>query len=175
MNTIYCRTAESIEELQIILAIERSMGKKIVFTTGVFDLLHYGHGKYLLEVKKYGDFLVVGIDSDELVKKNKGEDRPINKETRRAFLISLFSCVDISIIFDDYFQLLRAILPDTAIFSQSNPFNTRENRTKEVALVENYGGKIIFIPKIAKDETSTGIQNRIIHLHEKRKECPRKR
>ena len=68
--------------------------QKIVFTNGCFDVLHFGHVHYLLEARKLGDILVVGLNSDDSVRRLKGPARPINGEKERAFVLAALGCVD---------------------------------------------------------------------------------
>ena len=79
----------------------KSEKKKIVFTNGCFDLLHVGHIRYLSNAKKLGDFLIVGLNSDESVKILKGQNRPINKFEDRAMLLSALRSVDLVIMFEE--------------------------------------------------------------------------
>lgn len=92
--------------------------KKIVFTNGVFDILHKGHVTYLKEAKKLGDILVVGINDDASVKRlNKGPERPINPEDARAFIISELKAVDGTIIFSDDtpLNIILSLQPDILV------------------------------------------------------------
>ena len=93
--------------------IERARGKKIVFTNGCFDILHRGHVAYLNEAKKLGDFLVVGLNADESVKRLKGPSRPINSEMDRLFVIANLKSVDGVEIFteDTPLELIKEIRP----------------------------------------------------------------
>ncbi len=88
-------TTETLEFLK------KSQGKKIVFTNGCFDILHSGHVAYLNEAKKQGDFLIIGLNSDASVKRLKGENRPINKELDRKFVLENLKSVDCIQIFDE--------------------------------------------------------------------------
>jgi glycerol-3-phosphate cytidylyltransferase len=84
---------------QVSYELQQS-GNKIVFTNGCFDILHSGHVTYLNESKKQGDYLVVGLNSDNSVKRLKGESRPINNENDRAIVLSGLKSVDFVCIFD---------------------------------------------------------------------------
>lgn len=86
----------------------------VVFTNGCFDILHRGHVEYLIKSKQLGDKLIVGVNSDESVRRLKGETRPINNQGDRAFLLSCLSCVDSVVIFDEDtpIELIRRIKPD---------------------------------------------------------------
>ena len=94
-----------------------SKGKKIVFTNGVFDILHKGHVDYLKEAATFGNILIVGVNSDSSVKRLKGEDRPLNSELDRAFILSELRSVDYVIIFEDDtpIDLIKLIKPDILV------------------------------------------------------------
>ena len=105
-----------IDEIELIADLKRS-GKKIVFTNGCFDILHLGHISYLREAKSYGDILVVGLNSNESVRRLKGDSRPINDECDRAQILRELECVDFVIIFDEDtpLNLIRQIQPDILV------------------------------------------------------------
>lgn len=88
-------------------------GKKIVFTNGCFDILHRGHIHYLNQAKQLGDFLVVGLNSDASVKRSKGDDRPINKQEDRKFVLENLKAVDCVEIFDQDtpIDLIKLVTP----------------------------------------------------------------
>jgi rfaE bifunctional protein nucleotidyltransferase chain/domain len=94
--------------------LEKSEGKKVVFTNGCFDILHKGHVAYLNEAKKCGDLLIVGLNSDASVKRLKGEERPINNEQDRKFVLENLKSVDFVEIFteDTPLNLIKAITPN---------------------------------------------------------------
>ena len=91
--------------------------QKIVFTNGCFDVLHYGHVRYLLEAKKLGDILVVGLNSDESVRRLKGPTRPVNGEKERAFVLAALACIDYVVIFgeDTPKELIETVVPDVLV------------------------------------------------------------
>ncbi len=95
----------------------KSEGKKVVFTNGVFDLLHIGHISYLSKAAELGDKLIVGLNSDSSVKRIKGESRPINGQDSRAALLASFFFVDAVIIFeeDTPINLISTLLPDILV------------------------------------------------------------
>ncbi len=95
----------------------RSKKKKIIFTNGCFDLLHYGHVHYLCGARSLGDALIVGVNSDASVKKLKGELRPINDELSRCTMLAAFGFVDAVIVFeeDTPVQLIEKIQPDVLV------------------------------------------------------------
>lgn len=91
--------------------------KKIVFTNGCFDILHRGHAFYLEAAANHGDILIVGVNSDSSVKRLKGEDRPINDEQSRAYLLASLRSVDYVIIFDEDtpYNLIKLVMPNILI------------------------------------------------------------
>ena len=91
--------------------------KKIVFTNGVFDILHVGHTRYLSEASTLGDILVIGINSDDSVKKLKGPSRPINKLEDRGLILSELKVVDYVISFEEQtpLNLIKSIMPDVLV------------------------------------------------------------
>ena len=92
-------------------------GKKVVFTNGCFDILHRGHLSYLNEAKAQGDILVLGLNSDESVRRLKGSDRPVNKENDRKFMLENLKSVDFVFIFseDTPYNLIKEIQPDVLV------------------------------------------------------------
>ena len=92
-------------------------GKKIVFTNGCFDIIHVGHIRYLSKAKELGDILIVGLNSDESVKKLKGDNRPINSFEDRAILLSSLRFVDSVIMFKEQTpdNLIKKIVPDILV------------------------------------------------------------
>lgn len=107
----------NLEQLKALVAFEQSLGKKVVFTNGCFDILHKGHAQYLLEAGQLGDRLIVAINSDESVKRLKGPERPINTVDDRMMVISSLKSVDWVISFetDTPEDLLREIKPDILV------------------------------------------------------------
>lgn len=91
--------------------------RKIVFTNGCFDVLHYGHVRYLLDAKSLGDLLVVGLNSDGSVRRLKGESRPINGEKERAFVLAALEFVDYIVVFEEDTpeKLIETVKPDVLI------------------------------------------------------------
>ncbi|MEO1941410.1 MAG: D-glycero-beta-D-manno-heptose 1-phosphate adenylyltransferase [Campylobacterales bacterium] len=104
----------SISQIEQIARELKGEGKRIVFTNGCFDLLHYGHLKYLQQAKGLGDILIVGLNSDNSVRKLKGERRPITPEYQRAYLLASLEVVDFVVIFEEEtpYRLIEKIKPD---------------------------------------------------------------
>jgi rfaE bifunctional protein nucleotidyltransferase chain/domain len=95
----------------------RADHKTVVFTNGVFDLLHPGHLRYLQHARGVGDALIVGVNSDRSARQNKGPDRPINPEAERAEVLAALACVDGVAIFDEEtpFEIISALQPDILV------------------------------------------------------------
>ena len=107
----------SLKKVQQCVADWKKEGKKIVFTNGVFDLLHIGHLSYLAEASALGDKLIIGLNSDTSVKRLKGPDRPVNDENSRAALLASMFFVDQVILFeeDTPLNLIRQLMPDVLV------------------------------------------------------------
>ena len=143
------------EELNILL--ENLKGKKIVFTNGCFDILHIGHAKYLEESKKFGDILIVGVNSDSSVKKLKGPNRPINNEIDRALLLNELKSVDYVVIFEEEspINLLNIIKPD--IYTKGADY-TLETLPEAPTVLKN-GGRVEFIKFVEGKSTTNVVKN----------------
>ena len=104
-------------EIKTLCKNLRSRNKKIVFTNGCFDLLHVGHVKYLEAAKENGDILIVGLNSDASVAKLKGDDRPINNQYDRAYLLASLEVVDYVVVFeeDTPYELIKIVEPDLLV------------------------------------------------------------
>jgi D-beta-D-heptose 7-phosphate kinase/D-beta-D-heptose 1-phosphate adenosyltransferase len=95
----------------------RSAGKRIVFTNGVYDLLHPGHVRYLQRAHSLGDVLIVGVNADASVRRNKGPARPINPQGERAEVVAALACVDAAVLFDEDTpaEIIRLVQPDILV------------------------------------------------------------
>ena len=104
---------KSLEEIALLSEELKKRGKKIVFTNGCFDILHVGHVKYLEEAKSYGDVLILGLNSDESVRRLKGSTRPVNTENDRAYILASLEAVDYVVKFydDTPYELIKAVQP----------------------------------------------------------------
>jgi D-beta-D-heptose 7-phosphate kinase/D-beta-D-heptose 1-phosphate adenosyltransferase len=105
------------DEAAAFASDQRARGRRIVFTNGVFDILHPGHLRYLQQARTLGDVLIIGLNSDASVRRNKGPERPINSETERAEILAALECVDAVVIFDEETpaEIIRAIQPDVLV------------------------------------------------------------
>ena len=131
--------------------------KKIVFTNGCFDILHAGHVKYLKESKKYGDILILGLNSDSSIKRLKGENRPINNEQDRAIVLDELKSVDYVVIFeqDSPIELLNIIKPN--IYTKGADYTL--DTLPEAQTVINNGGEVKFISFVEGKSTTNVIKN----------------
>lgn len=148
---------EKIEELQ-------KNGKKIVFTNGVFDILHIGHLTYLEEAKNLGDVLVVGVNSDKSVKVNKGDKRPINSEEHRALMLLGTKFVDYTVIFNEKTpeNLLEILKPNIHVKGG----DYKKDDLPETKVVEKNGGEVKILSFVDNIST-TEIINKIIDVYSK--------
>ena len=122
-------------------AAVHARGGKIVFTNGVFDLLHPGHVRYLQDARRLGDVLVVGVNSDRSVRGNKGPERPITPEGERAEILAGLACVDAVVIFDEPTpaEIIRRVQPDILVKGADwGPDNIVGRDT-----VEGRGGRVV--------------------------------
>ena len=122
----------------------RSAGRRIVFTNGVFDILHPGHLRYLQAARRHGDLLIVGLNSDASVRRNKGPARPINPEQERAELLAALACVDAVSIFDEDTPaaIIRRVQPDVLVKGADWPPDQIVGRDT----VEARGGRVVLEP-----------------------------
>ena len=122
----------------------RANGRTIVFTNGVFDLLHPGHLRYLQKARRLGGALIVGVNSDRSVRGNKGPDRPLIPEAERAELLAALTCVDAVVIFDEETpqELISALQPDVLVKGS----DWGENAIVGRAVVEEGGGRVVRVP-----------------------------
>ena len=140
----------------------RRQGRTIAFTNGCFDILHLGHVLYLQAAKIEDPILIIGLNSDQSIRKIKGPQRPILPEKARALLLASLECVDYVIIFNEEtpLKLIRAVKPDILV-------KGADWRGKDVAgraVVEAYGGRVKYVKYIAGYSTSRIIE-KIIHAY----------
>ncbi len=146
------------ENLDAFLNDLKKINKKIVMTNGCFDILHAGHVRYLKESKKFGDILIVGLNSDISVRALKGPERPINNQDDRAEVLSGLESVDYIILFDEISPktLLDKVKPD--IYTKGADY-TEETLPEAETIMKN-GGEIKFI-KLVEGKSTTKIIDKI--------------
>jgi rfaE bifunctional protein nucleotidyltransferase chain/domain len=148
----------TFEEVRRLIDELRASGKTIVFTNGVFDLLHVGHLRYLQHARGLGDALLVGLNSDRSVRQIKGSGRPITTEAERAEILEALACVDGVVIFDEEtpLNLIRAIQPDVLVKGA----DWAEDAIVGRDLVEARGGRVVRVA-IEPGHSTTKIVDRI--------------
>ncbi|MDO8660417.1 MAG: bifunctional heptose 7-phosphate kinase/heptose 1-phosphate adenyltransferase [Candidatus Woesearchaeota archaeon] len=146
----------SQEELFAIVSASKKEGFTIVFTNGCFDMLHAGHVRMLSEAKKFGDILVLGLNTDASVRKIKGENRPVNKEQERAEVLASLASVDYITVFDEDspIGIINALRPD--VFVKGNSLS--EAGKKEADFVKSYGGQFILLGALSDSSTTHTIK-----------------
>lgn len=153
-NNVTIDSVGKIHDRKNAIDLQNSLkGKKIVFTNGCFDILHVGHVRYLNEARKLGDVLIVGINSDDSVKRLKGDTRPINSLNDRMEVLAALSCVDHVIPFEDDtpYELILDIQPD--ILVKGGDYRPEDVVGKDI--VEAKGGKVVIIPLVEGKSTSS--------------------
>ena len=140
-------------EAEALQALLRAAPRRVVFTNGVFDILHAGHVTYLEEARALGDVLVVGLNSDESVRRLKGPSRPINTQEDRALVLSALRCVDHVIVFDDDTPLavITALIPDVLVKGGDYTRDT----VVGADVVEQHGGSVVIIPLLEGRSTTS--------------------
>ena len=136
----------------------RQEGCTIVFTNGVFDLLHPGHLAYLRHARGLGDALVVGVNSDRSVRANKGKGRPVTPEHERAEILAALACVNGVVIFDDEtpHAIVADLEPDILVKGADWPEDAIVGRD----IVEARGGRVVRVP-VAPGYSTTSIIDKI--------------
>jgi rfaE bifunctional protein nucleotidyltransferase chain/domain len=149
---------KSKSALTKIVAGLHKRGKSVVFTNGCFDILHYGHAKYLETARSKADFLVVGVNSDSSVRKLKGKDRPIVSQKFRAAMVAALEPVDFVVIFSEETPLetIRALKPDVLVKGG----DWKEADIVGADFVKARGGKVYSI-KFIKGFSTTDIIKKI--------------
>ena len=134
----------------------QSIAGKVVFTNGVFDLLHPGHVDLLTAARSHGDALIVGLNSDASVKRLKGPGRPLRNQTERAYVLAALEAVDIVVMFeeDTPLELVLALRPDVLVkggdYTLDSMVGARE--------VQSWGGEAIVVPLTPGQSTSSIIE-----------------
>lgn len=152
----------SRESLSRILEGEKQKGRTVVFTNGCFDLLHVGHVKYLQQARRQGDLLVLGLNSDESIRRLKGEKRPLIGQDERAHILAALHCVDYVVVFDEDtpFELISVLRPDILVKGGDYTPDTVVGRD----LVEGWGGRVEII-RFVDGKSTTGIIDRILESY----------
>jgi rfaE bifunctional protein nucleotidyltransferase chain/domain len=148
------------DELDRILTLWRFKQKRIVFTNGCFDILHYGHVEYLAKAASQGDVLIVGLNTDRSVQQIKGPSRPVQDEQSRALILASLQFVDIVVLFDEDtpYNLIRKVQPDILV-------KGADYKPEDIVgydIVKTRGGKIVTI-ELTPGYSTTQIINKLNH------------
>lgn len=148
-----------IAELRGVIRGLKASGKRIVFTNGCFDLLHYGHVLYLTKAKARGDILIVALNSDFSVRRIKGKARPINSEKDRAGVLAALESVDYVVIFkeDTPLKTIKILKPDILVKGA----DWKKGAIVGADFVRSYGGRVETVP-LVKGRSSTNIIRKIL-------------
>jgi len=149
---------------ELLEAREKWKGKKVVFTNGCFDLLHIGHIHCLREAKKWGEILIVGLNSDSSVRKIKGEERPIVPQRERAAILASLEMVDYVCIFDEDtpYRIISLLKPDCIV--KGGDWRPEDVVGKD--MVEGRGGRVVTV-NIVEEKSTKGLIQKIIERY-----CP---
>lgn len=147
------KTLTEIVEIRNYL---KNQNKKVVFTNGVFDILHAGHVDYLIKSKLLGDILIVGVNSDSSVKRIKGDLRPVVPQNERAFIVSSLKAVDYVVIFeeDTPYETIKKIIPDILVKGA----DWEKDKIVGADIVEANGGTVETIGFINQTSTTNIIR-----------------
>ncbi len=142
----------TLEEIILRFGREKRNGKRVVFTNGCFDLLHAGHIACLETARALGDLLIVGLNSDEGVRKLKGPGRPVIPAEERAEILASLECVDAVLIFEEQTpqRVIAALLPDVLVKGEDWPGNQIVGREE----VEAAGGEVVRVEVVEGYSTS---------------------
>ena len=146
-------TASKVRSLDATLAWRRTLTGRIVFTNGVFDLIHPGHVELLEAARSEGDALVVGLNTDASVRRlGKGSDRPVNSEAARARVLAGLAAVDCVVLFDEDtpYELLKALEPDVLVKGA----DYGKDRIVGADLVEARGGRVVRVELVPGHSTT---------------------
>ena len=143
----------SVDAAVALVRRVRRQGGTVVFTNGVFDVLHPGHVRYLAEARRQGDALIVGLNADASVRRLKGPDRPISPAGERAEVLAALAAVDAVVIFDEEtpLALITALQPDVLVKGADWAHDAIVGRD----VVEARGGRVVRVPIVAGHSTSS--------------------
>lgn len=167
MDFEYGKRVMTREQMQTVRQRLAEEGKRVVFTNGCFDILHSGHLAYLTFARQQGDCLVVGLNSDESVRRNKGSERPLIGEQERALMLTGLRAVDYVVVFneDEPRDLIADIVPDVLVKGKdwAHYVSGRE-------VVERNGGKVVLADMVEGRSTSDIIAGIEAHFERRMKE-----
>ncbi len=151
----------TVAQLQDLVCTLQSSGRTVVLANGCFDLIHVGHIRYLQGARDAGDVLIVGINSDESVRRLKGAGRPLQPESERAEIIASLECVDHVVIFDSptVAPLLLSLRPD--VHAKGTDYSVETVPERDT--VRSYGGRVAIVGD-AKDHSTRDMIESIVRI-----------
>lgn len=160
MTTAMDPAAKIVDRDELLRRFRRPRSSSIVFTNGCFDIIHRGHVDYLTRARSLGDLLIVGVNTDESVRRLKGSGRPVVEQDDRAFVLAALACVDAVTLFDEDTpaELIAALLPDVLV--KGGDYTPDQVVGRDV--VESHGGRLVLLPFVTGRST-TAILQRIQH------------
>lgn len=153
------------KKLKEIVGHCKGLGLKIVLTQGSWDMIHIGHARYMQEAKKYGDLLIVGVDSDEKIRSRKGPERPIVPQEERMEMITHLRHVDLVALkelSDPKWHMIKLVCPDVLIATKRQGYSK-----KELQELKKYCGKVVLLESQATTSTSAKIRHMQINTAKK--------
>ena len=146
----------TVQQVKALMHAWRVVGKTVSFTNGCFDILHPGHLFSIAQAAKEADYLIVGLNSDQSIKRLKGMDRPINDTSSRAIIIANLAMVDAVVVFeeDTPYELISTLLPDVLVKGGDYTIDTIVGAKEVIA----NGGKVIINPIVAGFSTTQIIE-----------------
>jgi rfaE bifunctional protein nucleotidyltransferase chain/domain len=151
-----------LDELVRIRRRFRKEGKRVVFTNGTFDIIHRGHVDYLTTARRFGDVLIVGLNTDASIRRIKGPTRPINRGADRAVVLAALHPVDYVCFFaeDTPYTIIKRLVPDVLV--KGADWAVRDIVGKDI--VEHYGGVVKTI-RLTAGRSTTGVIRRVLDTH----------
>src|SRR5881275_269829 len=149
-----------LNELTTEVQRRQQAGERGIFTNGCFDLLHLGHVRYLQEARSLGDFLILGLNSDESTRQLKGQGRPLVPEMERAEILAALTCIDYVTIFSESTANALVYLLQPAIYVKGGDYAGAQgnipdlSRLPEAKVVQEYGGTVKLIPYVPQHSTT---------------------
>lgn len=152
----------SFSQAQEIRRQAKAAGKKVVFTNGVFDILHRGHVEYLQKAREMGDLLIIGLNSDASVRRIKGPQRPLCGQEDRAVVLSALACVDHIVLFDEDTpqKLIETLMPD--ILVKGADYSVEQIVGADVVLKN--GGKVLPI-ELTPGRSTTELIKKVVETY----------
>lgn len=145
----------NIDDLEPLVKKYRQAGKKIVLTQGSFDMVHIGHARYCEEAKKYGDILIVGVDSDEKVRFRKGADRPVVPQDERLEMLTYLRPVDLVVLKElnaPKLHLIKTVQPDVLIATKKTYTDDQIKALRKIC------GQVVVLEPMATTSTSAKLR-----------------